>query len=327
MDAVEGSDGERARARPCVLVVGQAHFGAKPRSAQADLDRQRAVALGGDRHRHPGAVDQQDRTVQPARRERATVGRGACLRLVEREHRREARPGRGEVRQRRNALPRPRPVDLERPDREPPQLQAVGVAERGDERTHVGAGGADKPQARPVAVAPQQARLVHRDLALGGLHILPAARTLVGALAVDLHRRVGRRALAQTAERQGERVRHDARPRDLALGIPRRGGGAELDHHLIGLRQRREEAREARGAADQHDQQTRRERVERAGVADAAHTQRAARTGHHVMRAKPRRLVRPQDPRRGLGRRQISARIASISSAVGRSLVKPAARR
>ena len=64
---------------------------------------------------------------------------------------------------------------VERADRGPPQLEAVGVAEVGDQRADVGARGALDRQPRAVAVAPQQLEARHLDLALGGLDRLAAA--------------------------------------------------------------------------------------------------------------------------------------------------------
>ena len=101
----------------------------------------------------------------------------------------------------------------------PPQLDAVGVAEVGDQRAHVGARRALDRERRALAVAPELLEARHLDLALGHLDDLTGARQRVGALAADLDRRVGRRALRDATRRQLQRLLgHVARARSRPPG-------------------------------------------------------------------------------------------------------------
>src|SRR3954470_7394874 len=75
--------------------------------------------------------------------------------------------------------------DVERPDAGPPQLEAVRVAEVGDQRSHVGAGRALDRERRPVFLPPQRLEPRYAHLALGELDALPPACERVGALPAD----------------------------------------------------------------------------------------------------------------------------------------------
>ena len=78
-----------------------------------------------------------------------------------------------------------------------------------------------RSERRAIALAPELSNSCTVDLALGSSTSSPAARPRVGALAVDLDRRVGGRALAHDARRQHERrLGHDAGLDDLPLGVP-----------------------------------------------------------------------------------------------------------
>ena len=133
-------------------------------------------------------------------------------------HRRQTLPARdGRAR----SVERDRPLrlvgllDRERADRGPPQLGAVGVAEVGDQAADVGARRALDLELglarRRARAARSGARSTSRS---GSSKLLAAARAPVGALAADLDRRVGGRALADLPGRQLERARrHDARSR------------------------------------------------------------------------------------------------------------------
>ena len=116
-----------------------------------------------------------------------------------------------ERRSRRAARAAPRRRRRERADRRAPQLDAVGVAEVGDQRAHVGPRRAGDRERRAVAVAPAAPRSGRRDLALGDLDRLPRARQRVRAPPADLDRAVGRRALADQPGGQHERPRRHAR--------------------------------------------------------------------------------------------------------------------
>src|SRR5918994_3269830 len=222
--------------------------------------------------------------------------------------------------------------DLERADRGPAQLEAVGVAQVGDERAHVGARGALDQQAGAVVLAPELLEAGHGHLALGGLHDLAAARLRVRALAADLDRAVGGRALADRAGRQRERLGRHPPLGQLALGVPGGRRPAQPRDGLVALRQRHQEALHARGAAHEHEQQPRRERVQRARVADLRAGwagQPPADVGDDVVRGDPGRLV---DEQHAVGRRAQSWRAGSVrrtstSSGKPRSVEKPAARR
>ena len=114
------------------------------------------------------------------------------------------------------------PVELERADRRALELLAVGVAEVGDELADVGAAEHSISNAARSLVAPQLLEPVDRDRPRLGLDRLSPARLLVRALAVDLHGRVGGRALHQVAGRQLERVgRDDAGLDQRPLGVAR----------------------------------------------------------------------------------------------------------
>ena len=107
-----------------------------------------------------------------------------------------------------------------------------------------------------------------RHLALGDLDLLPRPGERVGALAADLDRRVGGRALADDAGRQ-HAARAASRPRlDLALGVAGGRREAQPRDRLVALGQRHQEALHARGAPDEDQQQPGGERVQRARVAD-----------------------------------------------------------
>ena len=247
----------------------------------------------GDRDR-PVGVDEQHRRGVARRSPSPTATPCAARRAsspVEQQRRHEAQ----RVRQR----DEPRRVgvgDRERPDRRAPQLGAVRVAEVGDQRAHVRAGRALDRERRAVVLAPQLLEAVDGDRPLVEHDLLPRPRALVGALAVDLDRAVGRRALQQLAGRQLRRVgRHAPGLDDLALGVAGRRRRAEPRDRLIGLRQRHEVALDARRAPDEDEQQAGRERVERAGVPDPPPAVLAAHGRDDVVRGLARGLVDEQD--------------------------------
>ena len=178
----------------------------------------------------------------------------------------------------------------------PPQLEAVRVAEIGDQRAHVGARAALDRERRPLAVAPELLEPRHLDLALGDLDRLARACQRVGALPADAHRGVGRRPLAEPPGRERERLGRHPPGLDLAVDVPGGRREAQPRDRLVALGQRHQEALRARRPADQHEQQPGRERVERARVPDL----RPARQlpplrGHHVVRGDARGLVDEQD--------------------------------
>ena len=111
-------------------------------------------------------------------------------------------------------------LDAERPDRRPPQLLAVGVAEVGDQRAHVGARWSSRSRGargRRRATAPRSA--CTSTSRSGSSTASPARASCVGAPAADLDRRVRRRALAQDAGRQAQRLgRHAPRARARRRG-------------------------------------------------------------------------------------------------------------
>jgi hypothetical protein len=91
-------------------------------------------------------------------------------------------------------------------------------------------------------------------LAFGQHDGLAPARACVRALAADLDGGVSRRALADLAERQRDRLGRENAAGDLALGVAGARAGAEPCGHLVGLRQRHEEALERRRGSDKQDQ-------------------------------------------------------------------------
>ena len=227
--------------------VGQAH------GAGAALGARRAAVRDGHAVRQRGA----------RRRRRAHLGQEA-ERVVERDE--PLRIGVG---------------DVERPDRGAPQLarsrrrrgRRSASARRCPTSTR-------SRSARAVALAPELLEARRPSTSRSGISTSsPRARPLVGALAADLDRRVGRRALARSrrsAASSGVR-RHAPGLAISPSGSPVVEIAAEPRDRHVGLRQRHEEALHARGPADEHEQQAGGERVERAGVADLRRPCRAAR--------------------------------------------------
>src|SRR5438105_11499122 len=112
---------------------------------------------------------------------------------------------------------RDRVANVERADRGAPELQAVGVAEVGDQGAHVGAGRTLDLERGPLhgggvvpALPPQLAEAVYGDRALGHLRALATAGAPVGALARDLDRGVDRRTLADLPRGPHRRGRRQA---------------------------------------------------------------------------------------------------------------------
>ena len=239
-------------------------------------------------------------------------------------------PGLLDRQQRRRALRGPGAAGVEGTDRGASQRQAVGVAKRGDQRAHVGAGRSRRSAAQARSSSRHSwLELIHRDLALRGLHVLAAARApRTHASPVDLHRREpagGRWRI--TAERQLEHPREDAGRDDLALRVPRRGGGAERDEDLVGLRQIDRRTAASRVAPpDQHDQQPGGEGVERPGVPDPAQPERARGPAPTTSWNSDRAVRQPGGFRRGALSYPPPARGSRRSArGVGSSLEKPAA--
>src|SRR4051794_29542893 len=139
--------------------------------------------------------------------------------------------------------------DLEGADRGAAQRVAIGVAEVGDERAHVGARGALDHERRPVLLAAGELEARDLDLALGQLDRLARAGQRVGAPPRHLDRRVGGRALADAAGRQPEGLYRRAPGRELAVAVARGRNPAQPRDSFVALGQRHEEALNAGGAA------------------------------------------------------------------------------
>jgi hypothetical protein len=124
-----------------------------------------------------------------------------------------------------------------------------------------------------VALAPELLEAVHGHLPRRDLELLPRAGALVGLAPLHADGRPDRRALEETADRQGRiEVGDAAGVGDLALGI---AGGRDRaqsgDGHIL-LWERHEEPLHAPRAAHEHEEQPRGERIERPcvpGLADA----------------------------------------------------------
>src|SRR6201994_1586255 len=146
-------------------------------------------------------------------------------------------------------------LDPERADADAAQIGAVGVAQRLDQRPHVGARAALDLVVGEAVAAREEVGAVDLDVAHGGLDGFAAVGLLVEALAADADRRGHRHTLAHRPGRQGQGVGGDAGLGQLAVGVAGRRRPAQPRGRQVGLRQADEEALQARRLAQQDEQQ------------------------------------------------------------------------
>ena len=161
---------------------------------------------------------------------------------------------------------------------------------------HVEAPPADHLDAQHGPLVGQHADAVHVDGPHRDLHLLTAARELVGALPLDVHGTEARRGLLdvphERLEHRGHvRLRGRLRHRDLlalALAVVGVGERAQVDLRVIDLRQAHDAFHAARG-----------ERIQAAGMAGLDPPGGLADPAHHVHGAPAHRLVHDEDAGHG----------------------------
>ena len=148
VDAVELADGDVARAGLRIGEPGDLHQPRKPTTGLSVPSPR-----GSARAIRPSGVDEPHDRAPPAVRGRNRHAVPRPARVVARQRDRGQEPERVVERHEAAGV-----GDVERADRRAPQLEAVRVAEVGDQRAHVGARAALDRERRPLPVAPQQRR-------------------------------------------------------------------------------------------------------------------------------------------------------------------------
>ena len=195
-----------------------------------------------------------------------------------------------------------RVVHGERPDLGAAERLAV-AAERIRDRPHVRPGADPQVEARHTVLVGEQLERVDPRPPHRHRNLLAAAVQLVGALAVDLHRRGGGHAELDLAAKSGKTFL-ELLPTgrlvlldDLTFRIAGRGAGGEVDLGGVALVETDEPRREPGRRAGEDDEQTRCERVERARV-PGARARPAPDRGDHLERRRAGRLVGQDEPGR-----------------------------
>ena len=222
------ADGDAARPGLDVGEVGELHARKPTTGLSAAVLRGSASAIGRPRS-SSSTAPAAGACGPPARERPATWPRHGDAVRARRARRRERRAGRTRERVGRagDAARRRRRPTSNGPIARAAQLHAVGVAEVGDQRAHVGARRALDREAGARSPSRQSCSKRWTVTSRSGTSTSsPRARQRVGAPAADLDRAVGRRALAdarRSAARAASR-RHAAGVRDLALGVAGRRG-------------------------------------------------------------------------------------------------------